>query len=186
MPRFKYDAIDLERFFVSDFARGEYETKSRIAKEIYRRYIQGSRRGGTRDIRVELRSKERRRKDIRADLWGLIERYEQWTTGVLKNGTPRAMSSSPTTIFHPCRTHEKCMNVCIIPPTIRSPPSLESPFSLPLRNTHVHTQIFIRPRVAASITFPLNIYIIRIRKVSIVSIRDERKTLKDNRPLFVP
>lgn len=76
MPRFKYDAMDLERFFVSDFARGEYETKSRIAKEIYRRYIQGSRRGGTRDIRVELRSKERRRKDIRADLWGLIERYE--------------------------------------------------------------------------------------------------------------
>lgn len=186
MPRFKYDAMDLERFFVSDFARGEYETKSRIAKEIYRRYIQGSRRGGTRDIRVELRSKERRRKDIRADLWGLIERYEQWTTGVLKNGTPRAMSSSPTTIFHPCRTHEKCMNVCIIPPhhpiTTLSRVSL---LSATPKHARTHTD-FYRPRVAASITFPLNIYIIRIRKVSIVSIRDERKTLKDNRPLFVP
>lgn len=81
------------------------------------------------------------------------------------------MSSSPTTIFHPCRTHEKCINVCIIPLSDH-----HSPFSLPLRNTY--TQVFIRPRIPVSITFPLYIYIYTYESIKCRLCLSGTKTLK--------
>lgn len=64
------------------------------------------------------------------------------------------MSSSPTTIFHPYRTHEKCMNVCIV-----LPPSSHHPPSLCHSETHTHSHRFL----SVSITFiPLYISYIYI------------------------